>query len=214
MSCRVRNKIMHVLSLRTVSALTCVLFWCLFPSLLRNSGNKPQNNPLVSAETVRHSSTYIILYVLLHKLQYLPTSSSVDTFLQSVNGGAATDSKHIMKSWLHNVMFADNSCRLIQHDTKYIKIRSTVAFQNAVEINFQAHRVATGLQLAQFKACHQQDSWVIIHFINVGFTTITLWLRSTIRSVHIKATNDTLVDKFKTQHMRGNHIEQTLDSQD
>ena len=60
--CRVRNKIMYVLSWRTVSALTRVLFWFLFPSLLRNSGNKHQNNPLVSAETVRHSSTYIILY--------------------------------------------------------------------------------------------------------------------------------------------------------
>ena len=60
--CRVRNKIMYVLSRWTVSALTRVLIWCLFPSLLRNSGNKHQNNPLVSAETVRHSSTYIILY--------------------------------------------------------------------------------------------------------------------------------------------------------
>ena len=46
-----------------MSALTRVLFWYLFPSLLRNSGNKHQNNPLVSAETVRHSSTYIILYI-------------------------------------------------------------------------------------------------------------------------------------------------------
>ena len=43
--------------------LTRVLFWCLFPLLLRNSGNKHQNNPLVSAETFRHSSTYIILYI-------------------------------------------------------------------------------------------------------------------------------------------------------
>ena len=60
--CRVRNKIMHVLSWRTVSALTRVLFWYLLPSLLRNSGSKHQNNPLVSSETIRHSSTYIILY--------------------------------------------------------------------------------------------------------------------------------------------------------
>ena len=58
--CRVRNKIMYVLSWQTVYALTRVLFWCLFPSLLRNSGNKHQNNPLVS-----HSSTYIILYIIL-----------------------------------------------------------------------------------------------------------------------------------------------------
>ena len=47
---------MYVLSWRTVSALTRGLFWYLF---------KHQNNPLVSAETIRHSSTYIILYVSL-----------------------------------------------------------------------------------------------------------------------------------------------------
>ena len=32
----------------TVYALTRVLFWCLLHLLLRNSGNKHQNNPLVS----------------------------------------------------------------------------------------------------------------------------------------------------------------------
>ena len=42
-------KLMYVLLWRTVYALAWVLFWCLFPSLLRNSGNKHQNNPLVSA---------------------------------------------------------------------------------------------------------------------------------------------------------------------
>ena len=47
--CRVRNKIMSVLLWQTVYVLTRVLFWCLFPSLLCNSGNKHQNNPLVSA---------------------------------------------------------------------------------------------------------------------------------------------------------------------
>ena len=35
------------------------------PSLLHNSGNKHQNNPLVSTLTVCHASTYIILYVFL-----------------------------------------------------------------------------------------------------------------------------------------------------
>ena len=57
--CRVRNIIMNVLVWRTVSVLTRVLFWYLFTSFLRNSGNKHQNNPLVSTETVHHSSTYI-----------------------------------------------------------------------------------------------------------------------------------------------------------
>ena len=47
--CLVRNKIMYVLLWRTVYALTRVLFWCLFPSLLRNSGKKHQNNTLVDA---------------------------------------------------------------------------------------------------------------------------------------------------------------------
>ena len=58
------NKLMYVLSWQTVSVLTQVLFWCLFPLLLHNSGNKLQNNPLVSAETICHSSTCIILYVI------------------------------------------------------------------------------------------------------------------------------------------------------
>ena len=64
--CRVRNRIMYVPSWRTVFALTLVLFWCLFPKLRSNEGNKHQNNTLVSAETVRHSSTYIILYICHH----------------------------------------------------------------------------------------------------------------------------------------------------
>ena len=61
---RIRNKIMYVLSWKTVSALTRVLFWHSLPSLLRNSGNKHQNNPLTSAETVRHPSTDIIFYLI------------------------------------------------------------------------------------------------------------------------------------------------------
>ena len=64
--CHVRSKMMYVLEWWSVSVLTRVLFWYLFPLLLRNSGNKHQNNPLVSAETLRHSSTYIILYMMLH----------------------------------------------------------------------------------------------------------------------------------------------------
>ena len=62
--CRVRDKIMYVLSWWTLYALTRVLFWCLFPSVLRNSGNEKQHNPRVSTETVRHSSRYILLFFL------------------------------------------------------------------------------------------------------------------------------------------------------
>ena len=71
--CRVRNEIVYVLSWRTVSVLTRVLFWYLFPALRRNSWNKHQNNPLVRAETIHHSSTYIILYIrdFPHHYQYI-----------------------------------------------------------------------------------------------------------------------------------------------
>ena len=61
-----KNKIMYVLSWQTVSVLTRELFLCLLPSLLRNSGNKRKNKPLVNAETIRHSSTFIILYIFDH----------------------------------------------------------------------------------------------------------------------------------------------------
>ena len=50
--CHVRNKLMYVLSWQTVSALTPVLFLCLLPLFLHNSGNKPQDNLLMSAGTV------------------------------------------------------------------------------------------------------------------------------------------------------------------
>ena len=55
--------IMYVLEWQTVSVFMRGLFWCLFPELWSNEGNKHQNNAQVSAETVRHESTYIILFV-------------------------------------------------------------------------------------------------------------------------------------------------------
>ena len=61
--CHVRNKEMYVLLWQTVSVPTWVLFWHLFPSVLRNSGNKHQNDPLMGTETVCHSSTYVVLYI-------------------------------------------------------------------------------------------------------------------------------------------------------
>ena len=57
---------MYVLEWWTVSALTGVLFWCLFPELQSNKGDKDQNNTPVSTETVRYKSTYIILFLTGH----------------------------------------------------------------------------------------------------------------------------------------------------
>ena len=57
---------MYVLEWRAVSALTRGLFLCLFPELQSNEGNKYKNNIRVSAETVRHESTYIMLFLTRH----------------------------------------------------------------------------------------------------------------------------------------------------
>ena len=54
---------MYVLEWWTVSALTRGLFWCLFPKLWSNEGNKYQDNTRVSQETRGHESTYIILFL-------------------------------------------------------------------------------------------------------------------------------------------------------
>ena len=42
-------RMMYVPMWRTVNALTRVLYWCLFPELRSNEGNKHQNNTRVSA---------------------------------------------------------------------------------------------------------------------------------------------------------------------
>ena len=97
---------MYVLSWRTVSALTRELLWYLFPSLLRNSGNKHQNNPLVSAETVRHSSAYIILYVRLLR-------KSVSVYVSMVHT-------------ITNFCLFEMNCYIIQNVQN--KTRKTMAF--------------------------------------------------------------------------------------
>ena len=59
-------RIMYVLEWRTVSALMRVSFWCLFPELRSNEGNKHQNNTHVGAKTVCHEGTNIILFLTRH----------------------------------------------------------------------------------------------------------------------------------------------------
>ena len=62
----VTKRIMYVLEWRNVSTLAGGLFLCLFPELRSNEGNKHPNNTRVSVETVRHKSTYIILFLTWH----------------------------------------------------------------------------------------------------------------------------------------------------
>ena len=68
--CRVTIDIVYVHSSQTVAALTWVSLRFLYPSLLRNVGNKPQNNSLVSAETFRQSSPGITLSMQIAYTDY------------------------------------------------------------------------------------------------------------------------------------------------
>ena len=68
---------MYVIAWRTVNALTRGLFWCLFPELCSNEGQKHQNNTRVSAWTVRHKSTYIILFFTRHNESKNDTKATI-----------------------------------------------------------------------------------------------------------------------------------------
>ena len=68
--CHAKNNVMYVLPWWTNSALPRVLFWCLFPLLLRNLRNKHQNNPLLSTKTGHDLSLYVILYLLHYTIWY------------------------------------------------------------------------------------------------------------------------------------------------
>ena len=56
----------YVLEWQTIYMLTRGLFWCLFPELRSNEGDKHRNNTRVSAQTVCHKTTYIILFLTRH----------------------------------------------------------------------------------------------------------------------------------------------------
>ena len=71
--------ILYVPEWRTVSALTRGLFLCLFPELRSNEGDKHKNNIRVSAETVRHESNYIILF-LTRPNEYINNDENDDLY--------------------------------------------------------------------------------------------------------------------------------------
>ena len=86
---------MYVLEWRIVSALTRRLFWCLFPELRSNEGNKYQNNTRVSAETVRHESAYIILFRTRH-------NESINDYKNTGFTHRSADNVTIDCWWRHN----------------------------------------------------------------------------------------------------------------
>ena len=91
MSCKKSNNVCILVT--NVFALRA-LFLYLFPSLLRNSGNKHKNNPLVSAETVRHSSMYNIPYLLHGFMLPLFYVSFRKVYFHPINARSRHD-------WLH-----------------------------------------------------------------------------------------------------------------
>ena len=70
MSCEKWNNVCTLMT-NCYCAHLSVIF-VLISLLLRNSGNKHKSNPLMSIETVRHPSTYIILYLFMMFLEVLP----------------------------------------------------------------------------------------------------------------------------------------------
>ena len=76
---------MYVLEWRTASVLTRGLFWCLFPELRSNEGNKHQNNTRVSAETVHHESTYIISHLTRHNESITTLKTTIFTHRSRVS---------------------------------------------------------------------------------------------------------------------------------
>ena len=59
---------MYVLEWRTVSALTRVLFWCLFPELRSNEGNKQQKKEMNTKITLEWGKKQFVTRV--HNLFY------------------------------------------------------------------------------------------------------------------------------------------------
>ena len=80
--CCARNKMMYVLSCGTVNALNRVLFWCSFPSLPHNSGNKHQNNEWAHKQfaTRVHSLSYMYVHTkwIRNGANYLYPNASFD----------------------------------------------------------------------------------------------------------------------------------------
>ena len=139
-SCRVRNKIIYVLLWRPVNVLTRMLFCCLFPSLLCNSGNIHQNNTLVSAWIVSHANTYIIRYVntiyarwkFVHS-RFAMSNASTNSYLPPVS-----------RSWFYIMDFIENCFKRMLFRLWYFElyiIRLTISakiFGTSTETNMQS----------------------------------------------------------------------------
>ena len=100
--CRVRNKIMYVLSWRTVSALTRDLFGVYFPLCF---ATREMNTKITLSwalpETVPHSGTYIILYSVVHQEYEIGIYHAGLWFLNQYNGRSVAYANNCSQ-WHHN----------------------------------------------------------------------------------------------------------------
>ena len=94
---------MYVLQWRTVSALTRMLFWCLFPGLQSNSGNKHQNNTRVHKQfaTRVHTLSYFLHDIRNYKWRINLWSPHIDPVSHSP-GLHSADDVAIDCWWSHN----------------------------------------------------------------------------------------------------------------
>ena len=87
--CCVRNKIVCVTLVTKCLCTPLSVNSLSVSSLLHNSGNKHQNNPLVSAETVGHYSPYVILYEAwtLDRIELMYRSHSLACYAYAIVSG-------------------------------------------------------------------------------------------------------------------------------
>ena len=89
------------LSWRTVYALTWVLFWCL------SAVYKHQNNPLVNAQTVHHSSPNIIrnIYVMADEISWYWASRFFLRSTKNLNYPVPSRCRRMIEMWIYFYVF-------------------------------------------------------------------------------------------------------------
>ena len=116
---------MYVLEWRIVSALTRGLFWCLFPELRSNEGNKYQNNTRMSTEMVRHESTYIILFLTRH-------NESINDYKKK----SFTHRPHVSRAWFSFCWWRHNRLLMMSQWPDNCDAITWIMISNSLDIDY------------------------------------------------------------------------------
>ena len=167
---------MYVLEWRTVSALTRGLFWCSFPELWSNKGNKHQNNTRVSTEYIHYESTYIILFVTRHnesinddKNDNLYTLSTCPTLLGFVllmmSQSIADDVTMTRQLWCVTWIVISNSLDIdFIHGNIHGRSCKNVPIGMAVNYYIVDQSIVPSERWQLFKKCHIQTCFMNWYF--------------------------------------------------